>query len=170
MVEFMVLGLPRSGTTWASNWLTTDSTLCIHDPLYKFHYSDLDDIPTGKTLGISCTGLYQFPEFVNAHPARKVILHRDIDEINDSMERIGLGKIDYSSESELNKIDGWHVYWTEIFDNPKPIYEFLLQKPFDAERHNFLKEVYVQPNFEHLLINKSVGKRFVEELAKGLVN
>ena len=43
MIDFMVIGLPRTGTTWASNWLTTDSTQCYHDPLYHTHYEDWDE-------------------------------------------------------------------------------------------------------------------------------
>jgi len=27
MINFMIVALPRSGTTWAANWLTTDTTL-----------------------------------------------------------------------------------------------------------------------------------------------
>lgn len=170
MIQFMVIGLPRSGTTWAANWLTTDTTLCIHDPMYKFHYSEFDKIPSSKMLGISCTGIYNFPDFVNSHSARKVILHRDVQEVNDSLIEVGLSKITKDSEHMLDKIKGWHVDWDVIFNNPKDIYEFLLEKPFDAERHNFLKEVNMQPNFENLLVNKFIGRQFIEELAKGLVN
>lgn len=28
MLDFMIIGLPRSGTTWAANLLTTDAVLC----------------------------------------------------------------------------------------------------------------------------------------------
>lgn len=166
----MVIGLPRSGTTWTANWLTTDTTLCIHDPLYKFHYSDFDRIPSKKTLGIACTGLYAFPDFVNSHPARKVILRRNINEINDSLEKIGVPFIHREAEEMIDKLNGWHVNWDVIFKEPQDIYEFLLQKPFDFERHKFLNELNIQPNFETLIVDKSLTKKFMEEFTKGQVN
>ena len=89
MIDFMLLASPRSGTTWAANLLTTDTTLCLHDPLFTHHYSELDGIESNKRLGVSCTGLCLFPEYVNSHQARKVVLHRDLREINRSLDAIG---------------------------------------------------------------------------------
>jgi hypothetical protein len=163
MVEFMVLAAPRSGTTWASNWLTTDKTLCLHDPLWTHHYSDLDNIRTKKTLGVACTGLYMFPDFVNKHSARKIILHRDENEINKSLKAIGLPELS-NTERDLNKIEGIHIDWRSIFDDPKKIYEYLTGLEFDKERHDFLKEIEMQPNFEGLKVGREVTRRLVNEL------
>jgi hypothetical protein len=163
MVEFMVLAAPRSGTTWVSNWLTTDNTLCLHDPLWTYHYSDLDNIKTNKVLGVACTGLYMFPDFVNNHPARKIILHRDEKEINDSLNAIGLPSLS-NTERDLNKIVGWHRHWQQIFTAPKTIYEYLTGLEFDKERHALLKEIEMQPNFEGLKIGKEVTRKLINEL------
>lgn len=165
MVEFMVLAAPRSGTTWVSNWLTTDTTLCLHDPLWTHHYSDLDKIKSSKVLGVACTGLYMFPDFVNSHPARKVILHRDEKEINDSLNAIGLPSLS-NTERDLNKIVGWHIDWQQIFTEPKTIYEYLTGLEFDKERHEFLKGIEMQPNFEGLKIGKEVTLKLIKELAE----
>ncbi len=164
MIEFMVLALPRSGTTWASNWLTTDATLCLHDPLYRYHYAELDAIKSDKMIGVSCTGLYHFGEWVNKHPARKVILHRPLNEINDSMRAIGLPELSAEEEEKLNRIDGFHTRWTDLFTYPDPVYEYLLQKPFDAERHAELKMIEMQPQFAGLTINREVTRKLVSEL------
>lgn len=164
MIEFMVLGLPRSGTTWASNWLTTDTTLCLHDPLWNYHYTELDAIESQRMIGISCTGLFVFPDWLNKHPARKIILHRNLDEINESLTKIGLEKITSEMHSTLEKINGLHLPWTDIFNNPKPIYEFLLEKHFDEERHALLKKIEMQPNFAGLTIGKDVTKLLMREL------
>jgi len=164
MVEFMLLAAPRSGTTWASNWLTTDQTLCLHDPLWTHHYSDLDRIETKKVLGVACTGLFMFPDFVNSHPARKVILHRDEQEINESLERIGLTGISNANE-DLYKIGGLHVDWKEIFTKPKMIYEFLTGLEFDPERHEVLKAIEMQPNFAGLKVGHDVTAKLLDELA-----
>lgn len=165
MVEFMVLAAPRSGTTWASNWLTTDRTLCLHDPMWTHHYSDLDKIQTKKVLGVACTGLYLFPDFVNQHPARKVILHRDENEINQSLNNIGLPSLS-NMERDLCKIAGWHMDWRQIFTEPKLIYEFLTRFEFDEERHELLKQIEMQPNFEGLKVGREVTARVMKELVE----
>ena len=169
MVEFMVLAAPRSGTTWASNWLTTDKTLCLHDPLWTHHYSDLDKITSRKMVGVACTGLYMFPDFVNSHPARKVILHRDEKEINVSLEAIGLPTLS-NTEKDLCKIAGWHMDWKQIFTKPKAIYEFLTDLEFDEERHSLLKEIEMQPNFEGLTINRKVTFALFNEIQEIMKN
>lgn len=164
MIEFMLIAAPRSGTTWAANWLTTDTTLCLHDPLWTRHYSELDEVKSTKHIGISCTGIMHFHAFVNAHPARKVILHRDLNEINDSLRAIGLTDMEQKYIDALDKIKGIHCHWEEIFSNPSPIYEYLLQLPFDEERHKLLKEIEMQPLFSGLTIGKDTTRRLLEEL------
>lgn len=164
MIEFMLLAAPRSATTWASNWLTTDTTLCMHDPLWMHHYKELDAINTEKMLGVSCTGLPLFHQWVNKHSARKVILHRNTGEVNTSLASIGLPSLGDEWNGLLEKIDGMHCNWRELFDNPKPIYEYLLQHPFDIDRHAQLKMIEMQPYFAGLTIRKDVTKRLMKEM------
>jgi hypothetical protein len=164
MIDFMLIAAPRSGTTWASNWLTTDTTLCIHDPLWEHHYSELDDIQSEKRVGIACTGMAYFLDWVNKHPARKVILHRDLEGINESLYNIGLPDIEPFYLENLDKVEGLHVWWTDLFENPKVIYEYLLQLPFDKERHKLLKDIEMQPKFSGLTINKAVTMKLLNEL------
>jgi hypothetical protein len=170
MIAFMLLAAPRSGTTWAANWLTTDTTLCLHDPLYTKHYTELDSFKTEKTLGVSCTGLAYFPEWVNKHPSRKIVLHRDISEIERSLEDIGLEMAfpDVNYIINLESIDAIHLPWTDLFDNPKFIYETLLERPFDAERHALLREIEMQPKFEGLTVGHNVTRRLVSEVSKAI--
>lgn len=167
MVEFMVLSAPRSASTWCSNWLTTDKTLCLHEPLFTRHYTELDGIQTTKRLGVSCTGLAYFPEWVNAHPARKIVLHRDINEINESLDAIGLPEISVDYIRKLESIDAIHLPYTDLLENPKFIYETLLELPFDEgciERHALLKEIEMQPNFEGLTVGKNVTRKLIAEI------
>lgn len=164
MIEFMILSAPRCGSTWAANWLTTDGTLCLHDPLWNWHYSELDKLESSKVLGVACTGLYHFPEWLNKHPARKVILHRPISEINESLRALGMPETDPASLENLGRVKGLHVYWDAIFKDPAPIYEFLLQKPFDAERHREIAQIEMQPHFNGLTINPEVTKKLRAEL------
>lgn len=157
----MIIAGPRSGTTWAANWLTTDSTHCLHDPLYQHHYEELDGIESIKSLGVSCTGLMNFPKFVNAHPARKVILRRPQREVDESLHLLGLPSVDCSP---LDQIEGTHYHWKALFDDPKMIYESLTGRRFNAERHDFLKTIHVQPQFQQISINRAVTTRLLNEL------
>jgi hypothetical protein len=169
MIDFIVTGLPRSGTTWAANWLTTDNTLCIHDPLYKYYFEDLDAIESNKKLGISCTGLWRTPELLANHPAKKLIIHRSLDEVNDSLAiEMGVNKITEEQAESLKLIDGMHIQFPELF-NPlvaKEVYENLLDKPFDAERHAYLVEMNVQPNFNKVTFDRAALDDFRQRINK----
>lgn len=164
MIEFMLLAQPRSGTTWAANWLTTDHTLCLHDPLWRWTKEELDHIQSGRRLGISCTGLALFPDWVNSHPARKIILHRDRDEMDSSLVRIGMTRCGEQWRGVLDKINGVHLEWTDLFSRPQYIYEYLLDRPFDAERWACLKEMNVQPHFQSVTVDRSATARLMNEL------
>lgn len=168
MIEFMVLSAPRSASTWVANWLTTDETLCLHDPLWKYHYSELDGIQSSKRLGLADTGLAKFPDFVNAHPARKVILHRDLKECSDSLEALGFGRLKHW-EGVLDKLSGLHAWWTDVFEYKKAeaIHEYLLRKSFDLERHEHLCTMFVQPHFNGIVVDdamRETAQRLLKEL------
>ena len=166
MIEFMVLGASRSGTTWAANWLTTDTTLCLHDPLWQHHYKQLDMIAVGagKSLGVSCTGLINFSGWVNKHPARKVILHRPKEEIAASLCAMGLP--DPDDTHLLPQIRGLHVDYTDLFDpvKAKYLYEFLMQRPFDSERHAQLVAMHIQPKLDKLSPDPTITHQLLNEL------
>lgn len=138
----MLLAAPRSATAWASNWLTTDRTLCLHDPLARWSLDELDKRWfKNRVLGIACTASALLPN-INEHVSRKVILHRDPREVRESMEQLGIpGDYDFKA---LDRIEGRHYDWQQLFDDPASIYEFLLRLPFDAERHAELTALNVQ--------------------------
>lgn len=169
-IEFMVLSAPRSASTWVANWLTTDVSLCIHDPLLKYHYSEFDKVHSPRMLGISCTGTALFPEWVNAHPARKVVLHRDLDEVDASLTRIGLSPCRDAWEGVLDRIGGMHMDWRDVFARPQVIYEFLLRRPFDIQRHSQLCEMNIQPNLGKVSIDRAATARFIRELESARAN
>ncbi len=116
-VKFMVLGAPRSGTTWAANWLNQQlpGECVLHDPFMN---------PTINTTvldickyAISCTSsVIQHPDWVLNHPCPKVILHRDFAEINRSLNKLGLPMVvpDFWDHA-LWAVRGLHVPWTDLF-------------------------------------------------------
>jgi hypothetical protein len=180
MLDFMVIALPRSATTWVSNFLTTDSTLCLHDPLYNWHYGDLDRIaqvmktsgkpPPPGWVGISCTGIWRFPDFVKAHPARKLVIHRNLNEINDELSRLGLPLLTGNDYHALSAIDGFHVDFEDLFEAGtfELIQTYLTGLPFNRARFNLLTQIEMQPKFSGLTINKEVTRRLHREVLEAI--
>lgn len=173
-IKFMVLGGPRSATTWAANWLTTETTMCLHDPLIEYTLRNLDLITIpGKEIGISCTSTLLFPEWFLKHPAKKIILYREPSEINASLAALGLKELDVHAHN--GRVHGavkagielWH--WDAVLDrtSARTIWQYLLPRvPFDEYRHDLLTQFNVQPQWKRLPVAKeAVGdlvKRFNE--------
>lgn len=149
MIDFMIIAAPRSGTAWAANWLTTETSLCLHDPLFEHSIETWDSIPCDRCLGVACTGSAIFPAFLRKHPARKVVLHRDIGEVNQSLHQMGLSSLNVAIWTEaLRNVEGLHVDWRSLWRNPRAIWEQLMDTPFDVNRHRLLTKLNVQMDFE----------------------
>lgn len=167
----MVLSAPRSASTWAANWLTTERTLCLHDPVFEHKPELLDEIPSDRTLGVACTALALLPEFVNAHPARKVIVHRDLHQVNRSLSSLGLTPLGSMWRGALEKIMGNHIQYEELFTPgiASWVYEFLTEQPFDAARHQQLCAMHVQPCYDKVRIEpervRDFRRRLIEACA-----
>jgi hypothetical protein len=184
MVEFMVLSAPRSGSTWVANWLTTERVLCLHDPILEHKPEDLDALTwppcrhspgyspaVDRLFGIACTGLGLLTAFVNAHPARKVIVHRDFRDINESLMSLGLTRVIAKRwEQALNAIDGMHVQYADLFQGglAEPIYEHLTHLPFDAVRHEQLKDMHIEPMFDEVKVVPERAREFRKRVTEAL--
>lgn len=166
VIDFMVIGLPRSCTTWAANFFTTDKSICLHDPLYQHHYNDLDKLKfPGKKLGVSCTGLWRFPQYLNSHPAPKIILRRPLTEVNGSMADIGLPSLSEVELFQLAGIQGEHYHFLDLFN---PFYAGMMCSriglEFDVDRHAELCQIEMQPKFSGLSISPEVTRTLIAEL------
>lgn len=166
MIQFMILGAPRSGTAWAANWLTTERTLCLHDMLFTHTIEDLDVLACNRVLGLADTGLMFFPDWLRSHPAKKVILHRDPKEITTSLKRAGMEVMRFDWRAKLNDINGMHVDWKVLFEGPEIIHHHLFGKeyPFDQERHAVLAKLNVQADFEKIDPDPVVTRRMLERM------
>jgi hypothetical protein len=170
MIEFMVLSAPRSGSTWASNWLTTERTLCLHDPVLEHAPEDFDSIACDRRLGISCTATPLLPDFVNRHRARKLIVHRDIADINRSLEHCGMTRLESIWDGALDKLEGLHVQHTALF-NPaqaRVIWRHLLGTEMDDRRHRLLTDMHIDPNFGRLRVVPARARAFVQRVREAL--
>lgn len=170
MIDFMVLSAPRSASTWAANWLTTERTLCLHDPVLEIDVDALDALRADRSLGIACTAMALLPDVVNAHPAHKVIVHRSLAEVNLSLESIGLTRLGPLWTRALDHIKGLHVYYEDLF-NPlaaSRMYYHLTGLPFDAARHEQLRAMYVEPAFEKVKVVADRARAFRDRLEAAL--
>lgn len=170
MISFIVLGAPRSGTAWAANWLTTEHTLCIHDPCYMHDMAKLDELPHDRLLGLADTGLALQPDWVNAHRARKVILHRDPREVEASLIRAGLPSLRIDWLAHLQAIDGLHVDWRVMFERPDFIHHYLFGTtvPFDLMRHALLAKLNVQVDFEKIDPDPAATYKMIQRFEQAL--
>ena len=169
MLDFVVVGLPRSGTTWASNWLTTDNSICWHDATGFSLPNELDKVESKKRFkGISCTAAWTWKEWVESHK-RLVILDRDTDEINASLVELGFSPLTTKAIDYFNSIQGFRVKYTDLFDSPKKIWDKLLPDlPFDGERHEELLKMNIQPIEQVMVPDAEYVKRMLNDLGMRL--
>ena len=166
MLRFMVIGAPRSGTAWCANWLSHGAQLCLHDPLWDRHYTDLDAIEHPR-LGVACTGMAEFHSWVNKHPCPKVILHRTPALVNESLRKMGLP--DYPPErfADLWKIHGLHAQWTDLFnENAVDIHLHLKLGPIDLDRWQMLRYLNITEDYTKRKQNPAVWARLQQERGK----
>ena len=165
-LDFMLLAMPRSGTTWAANWLTTDQSVCWHDPLRLDVPSAIDQWPSTKQYrGIACTGSWMWRDWIADHPARRIILDRDPWEINDSLIAIGLPPMTDEFIRAFRSVPGLRRPWMDLFDDPVSIWTALLPDiPFDPERHAVLMNMNIQPAGRVLLPDADVTRRAFADL------
>lgn len=143
-VDFIVLGLPRSGTTWLANWLTTDRSLCLHDP---FSTALPEHWDAGlKRLGISCTGSYLLPKWLAAQDCPIAVITRDHAACDASLAAMGLPPTTDPSLLAIAPGRRWRFedIWNE--DTARELWAFLLPGiAFDAARYRLLREMRVEP-------------------------
>jgi hypothetical protein len=165
-MRFMIIGLPRSMTTWAANWLSGDGLTVAHDPLYRAHYSEW----AGRFDAVSCTGIWRWPDWVNAQPCRKLILRRPEGEVAAAIAKLGLQIIPGvdGGDKALDRIAGAHIYWTDLLDarHAGPLWAWLRPGvPFDAERHSELTRWKIEPRLSRIAeADAGLQARLFEEL------
>lgn len=177
MLDFMVIALPRSGTTWAANWLITDATFCAHDPLWTVHYTDFDTAikakAGGRLAGISCTAIWRWPQWLAKHPARKLILHRDINEVRGALTAANIPLVERAAADQIAALDGRHIEWSDLFDpaRAEKIWDWLTAGlPFDKARHAELVQLKIEPQQNAVKRDLALNARIADELGVRPVN
>jgi hypothetical protein len=135
--------------------------------LFDRHYAEFDDLEKddGRQLGIACTGIANFPDYLKGHTAKKVILHRREDQVNDSCLALGFPPVPMNFFENLKAIDGLHIPWTYLFHKPEGIHRYLFgDRPFDARRHALLAQLNVQRDLESIKPNLAATRRLLQEM------
>lgn len=148
MIDFMIVGLPRSGTAWLANWFTTERSICWHEPLWTRPLAELDEMKGAGLFGIADTLLAMMDVgALNQHPAKKLIVHRELDEVNKSLVKAGLpGAMRDEHKWTLDEIGGYHIAFHDLWtvEKFKPAAEWLLPIPFDTARYSLLRDLRVE--------------------------
>lgn len=139
-MKFAVLALPRSGTTWAANWLTCDGVVCHHDPME--HRTPQQTL---ELDAIACTGLWLRPDLVARLDCPVACLWREPWQVNESLCRVGLGPMPDEAIEQFRATPGHWFHWRDLFDAPHKIWALLRDSPFDEARHTALSRMNVQP-------------------------
>lgn len=159
MVRYMIIGMPRSRTTWFANLFTTGSSICMHDAFGYYNLDQLNNMYKDKYFGISDTSIYLAGDiYLNKIPIKKVIIHRSQRDIEASMG----GSV---FKKDMRGINGLHVDYDDIDDRIEEIWNYCLNIPFDKDRYEILKSMNVQPHFEGLTpANQEIIKQFVTKV------
>jgi len=117
--KFIITGLPRSGTTWLSNFIMTDDLVCLHDCIgFSITPDELLTYDMGLTFtakplsilvvspyrstshltqfGISDTTIWLFPDVIQECIFRDIpiiVIERDLSEINQSLTELKLPNV-----------------------------------------------------------------------------
>ncbi|HJV24556.1 MAG TPA: hypothetical protein VJ673_02670 [Aromatoleum sp.] len=151
--DFAILGLPRSGTTWAANWLSDGSAICLHDPEQDHAPEDILRLNLGRSFGISSSGLWAWPDVIARLECPVLILDRDPGESDASMQRLGLDPLPSWAHDRFAGIKGLRVphEWLWRVGGARAIWNYLRAgKEFDVLRWRELARVRVEPVIEKI--------------------
>lgn len=176
MMDFAVFGLPRSGTTWAANWLTSDGAVCFHDPIEHHAPAELLTLQPGRPWGIACTGAWAF-EGVAAEIARRcpvVILERDPADSAELARGIGMElppAVHAWIHERFERVPGVRVAHGELWDEDgaRGIWRILRPGvPFDVMRWRLLRDMQVQPVLERVEVCAATVAALRDEFQRGV--
>ena len=146
MIDFMVLALPRSGTAWVANLLTTDTSLCIHEAFMDHSINDLDNRSYNGMLGIAETSAFIKVDELNLHSAKKLVIERPFNEVNESIAKLGFKAMPSYSDDLMIQLKGYRIAFKDLFnyDIMAEAYYYLLRKELNQERHRMLCQMNIE--------------------------
>jgi hypothetical protein len=154
---FFITGLPRSRTAWMSVFMSTGNSICYHESSSRLNsIEELKGIYQSsiyKFVGISDSGLGFFMDWILEHiEPRTVIIDRPISEVNQSLEKLGLPRSNFT-ELLHDELERFHTH------------PLVMWVPFEALN---VKRV-VQKAFWHLMPGEAFDEQRYETLAKMII-
>lgn len=145
MIKFIVTGLPRSGTTWLSVFLSTDDCLCLHDP-YATHSPE----ELAKWEGGVCdTALWYYEDWCKANTDKFILIDRKAEEVNASLSDKGIMELPEFLTDAFSSVTGHKkIYFEDLFTEEiaEELWTYIYpDKPFNSIRWNELKNVHMEP-------------------------
>ena len=128
---FFILGMPRSRTFWLSQFLG-----CVHEGLW--YYPNYEDFLKTKHIGDSTTCYPAIKDYIKDQ--KKVIIHRDPEEVQASIRKLFNVEIDLSIFDTLKDEQGLHVQYRDINDRLREIWEYTRTSPFPTKRAELMKD------------------------------
>jgi hypothetical protein len=171
MCDFLILGYPRSATTWLANLFTTEKSICLHEPIATMTMDEIKDHQIeGRYFGASCTGLWMNPEWVNSLDCPVVYIDRDKATCDTDLIDIGIQPIPDYIYKRHEQLKCPMVKFSSVWDENvmEEVWNYLLPHvKFDKLRYNVLKEFNVQPNFGTVRIDRSAVSDFQRKVSGG---
>jgi hypothetical protein len=160
-LDFVVMGLPRSGTTWLANLLTTHQSLCLHDPFATMLPEDIRG--DGRRLGVSCTGLYLMPRLLATQHCPMAVIERPVSACDASTEKLGLGSV-APLKGALDRVQARRFAFEDLWEeyHARRLWIHLLPGlPWDAPRYRLLRDMRIEPLHPQKL-NLDVAKELAD--------
>ena len=145
MIKFIIGGLPRSGTTWLSVFLTTDDCICLHDPSA---YLEKEKLMAWRG-GICDTGLWFLEDWCKENTDKFILIDRNVEEVSVALDKMGLPQIpSYILDKFATVIPNRRYFFEDLYTEElaEELWNYVHpEKPFNRERWVLLKGVYMSP-------------------------
>lgn len=167
-MRFAIVACPRSRTAWLANLLTTDKSVCYHEPLSGL--SSMDELAlilnTGERVGVSDTmlGMYDLKMF-----DKVVVVHRPYEEICQSLKRLGLNTNHFIWElhQKLPSIRGLHIQYQDLaaYKTCREIYQYCLPgEDLSLARWTILNRLNVQCKLDEIFAEMKDNREGINHL------
>ena len=140
-MKFLIYAMPRSGSAWLANFLTSDGLVCHHDPLGRMSFEQANTLDAAID-----TGAYLFPGKLQAECHYALV--RRVGDSNRSLMRIGLPPL-----AEYPQLAVPTFFYERLFDIGylEDLWAQIRGPGFDAERARMLIDLNVQHRLDRIV-------------------
>lgn len=167
-MKFIVAATPRSGSTWLSNLLTTSYNVCYHDMMQWYTPMQLHTLPSKHdSFGTVETGALLHVDWFNEQRCKRIVLVRDFDEVNESLDRLGIGALPKDVLGNAYDLQcDMRIAYRDLFNEQamRTLYEFVLDDEFDEYRYRVLTQMRVNPHFDRTTPDVDTFVRLCKQL------